>query len=161
MLEGHSVLRRYSFGVRPIFHNFASVPIQSGTQFYAASQFGRGDAVIVPLAHSRGRSGEVFGSQAFDCCCRAQDECQPRRRVLEKLEGDRGRARHDPGAVGCHDRWQSRTCQSIVSYSTFCAWRLSRSASLKRAEAPEGMRGGLRSNHRGISGGIACGWRLE
>jgi hypothetical protein len=30
----------------------------------------------------------------------------------------------------------------------------------KRAEAPEGMRGGLRSNHRGI-GGDACGWRLE
>jgi predicted DNA-binding ribbon-helix-helix protein len=54
MLEGRSVLRRYFFGVRLIFHNFASVPIQSGTQFYAASQFGRGDAVIVPVAHSWG-----------------------------------------------------------------------------------------------------------
>jgi predicted DNA-binding ribbon-helix-helix protein len=30
----------------------------------------------------------------------------------------------------------SRTCQSIVGYSTFCAWRLSRSASLKRMDAP-------------------------
>jgi predicted DNA-binding ribbon-helix-helix protein len=39
-------------------------------------------------------------------------------------------------------RWQSRPCQSIVGYSTFCAWRLSRSASLKRAEAAGSCRRG-------------------
>ena len=36
---------------------------------------------------------------------------------------------------------ESSTFQSIVSYSTFCAWRLSRSASLKRVDAPiDGVR---------------------
>jgi len=34
------------------------------------------------------------------------------------------------------------TRQSIVSYSTFCAWLLSRSASLKRVERPLLERGG-------------------
>jgi hypothetical protein len=51
------------------------------------------------------------------------------------FKGGRRRARHDPCGAGRHDRWQSSTCQSIVSYSTFCAWRLSRSASLKRVDA--------------------------
>jgi hypothetical protein len=36
-------------------------------------------------------------------------------------------AQHDPCGDDRRDRWQSQTCQSIVSHSTFCAWRLSRS----------------------------------
>jgi transposase len=47
--KGHSVLRRYLPGVKLIFHNSASVPIQSRTKFYPEPQFGRGDALIVPV----------------------------------------------------------------------------------------------------------------
>jgi predicted DNA-binding ribbon-helix-helix protein len=46
--------RRYPLGVKLIFHNSASVPNQPGTQFYAASQFGRGDTLIVPVHYSWG-----------------------------------------------------------------------------------------------------------
>ena len=60
--EGHSVLGRYPLAVKLIFHNSASVPIQSGTQFYAASQFGRGDAVIVPVVI---RGGETVKSSVL------------------------------------------------------------------------------------------------
>jgi predicted DNA-binding ribbon-helix-helix protein len=60
--EGRSVLRRYPLGVKLIFHNSTSVPIQSGTQFYAASQFGRGNAVIVPVVI---RGGETVKSSVL------------------------------------------------------------------------------------------------
>jgi hypothetical protein len=46
---GRSVLRWYPPGLKLIFHNSLSVPIQSRTQFYTASQFGRGDTLIVPV----------------------------------------------------------------------------------------------------------------
>jgi predicted DNA-binding ribbon-helix-helix protein len=51
---GHSVLRRHPPGVKLIFHNSTSVPIQSGTQFYTASQ--------VPVDHS---GGEVVKSSVL------------------------------------------------------------------------------------------------
>jgi integrase len=41
-------------------------------------------------------------------------------------------------------RLQREQGPSIVSYSTFCAWRLSRSASLKRVDAPISCREGVR-----------------
>ena len=52
--KGHSVLRRYYFGVELIFRNSASVPIQSGTQFYAGHNSVAKRRHIVPMAHSRG-----------------------------------------------------------------------------------------------------------
>jgi hypothetical protein len=53
--KGHSVLRRYYFGVELIFRNSASVPIQSGTQFYAGHNSVAKRRHIVPMAHSRGK----------------------------------------------------------------------------------------------------------
>src|SRR6266511_5642561 len=54
--KGHSVLRRYYFGVELIFRNSASVPIQSGTQFYAGHNSVAKRRHIVPMAHSRGEA---------------------------------------------------------------------------------------------------------
>ena len=51
--KGHSVLRRYYFGVELIFRNSASVPVQSGTQFYAGHNSVAKRRHIVPMAHSR------------------------------------------------------------------------------------------------------------
>jgi hypothetical protein len=52
--KGHSVLRRYYFGVELIFRNSASVPIPSGTQFYAGHNSVAKRRDMVPMAHSRG-----------------------------------------------------------------------------------------------------------
>src|SRR6266566_6302969 len=65
--KGHSVLRRYYFGVELIFRNSASVPIQSGTQFYAGHNSVAKRRHIVPMAHSRGEKVEVSSFQALDC----------------------------------------------------------------------------------------------
>ena len=51
--KGHSVLRRYYFGVELIFRNSASVPIQLGTQFYAGHNSVAKRRHIVPMAHLR------------------------------------------------------------------------------------------------------------
>ena len=85
-----------------------------------------------------GRSREVSGFEALDCHCKPQDRPASTLKMSSSgtFKGGRRRARHDPCGAGRHDRWPSSTCQSIVSYSTFCAWRLSRSASLKRVDAP-------------------------
>src|SRR5262249_42862222 len=64
---------------------------------------------------------EIYGRQALDRGGWPQNEREPRRRILERAEGDRTRATHDFVGVGRRNRCSAATRQSIIGPSAFRA----------------------------------------
>ena len=116
---------------------------------FAGRLFGRGDIIAIPLPNigwaanaplrkcaiaerlcrrnydNWGCLHEIYGRQALDRGRWPQNEREPRRCILERVEGDRTRAAHDFVGVDRRNRCSAATRQSVIGPSAFRARILS------------------------------------
>src|SRR5262245_54839701 len=90
---------------------------------------------------------EVSSGEALDRRGRAQDEREPRGRVLEGAEGNRGRSPRDLVRPGRHDRFGAAARQSVIGDSAVRARLLSPSDRRAEGRTHRYPRGGG-SHHR-------------
>src|SRR5713101_7231026 len=85
----------------------------------------RPGASSTPAGSKQERINEIPGRQTIDRDRRAQDERQPRGRVLEGTERDRGGTERDIVRSRRHARWRSPPGQSVLGDSALRARLLS------------------------------------
>jgi hypothetical protein len=132
----------------------------------AGRVFGRGDMIAIPLPNIGSMGGEcgplrkcaiaerlcrrnydnwgclheIYGRQALDRGRWPQNEREPRRCILERVEGDRARAAHDLVGVGRRNRCSAATRQSVIGPSAFRARILSHPAFPRKGRARRNSR---------------------